>query len=112
MELQLSAPAVLTLKSPDGSKVTKIDVYDARRMLEEAEKEPSQEARWLKVARYIADKLNIDPTELAESSAVEFHEHINRIVLIKNSERKKKLDEIVAWPDSTLVSPTTSALGQ
>lgn len=111
MELKLNEPCFLKLTSPDGTTSVSVDVYVARRVLEEAEKEPTEEMRWKRVISFIAEQLKIEPALLAESTALEFHECINRIVIRNNADRKKKLQSIVALPDSTPASPTTSDPG-
>lgn len=112
MELQLNQPAWLTLRSPDGLTEAKIDVYKARRLLEEAEKQPSEELRWKVIIKFLGEQLNVNGDTLAESSAIEFHECINRAVIALNDERKKRLSNIASLPDSTPASQTTSEPGQ
>ena len=89
MELQLSKPEFLTLKSPDGNTGAKIDIFEARRMLETAEKEPTEKDRVNKVLDYLANKLTLDKNDLAENMAYEFQDAINRCVISSLETRKK-----------------------
>lgn len=112
MELQLSKPEFLTLKSPDGNTGIKIDIFEARRMLETAEKKPTEKDRVTEVLSYLAEKLSLNKDDLAENMAYEFQDAINRCVIASLESRKKRLAQIVSSPGSTKESPTTTEAGQ
>lgn len=95
MELKLSQPEFLVLQSPDGSTKVNVDIFEARRKLEEAQQQPTQELRWKMVLEYLAERLHMKPDSLAENMALEFYECIQRCVIKSLDDRKKKLDSIV-----------------
>lgn len=82
--LRLPEPLFITLQSPDGATKFNIDVFVARRMLNDAEKQPTEEARWGKVLTWLGEKLSIQPELLAENMAIVFNNAVmelhNRVV--------------------------------
>ncbi len=91
--LKLSQPAWLTLETNEGHS-TKIDVYEARRMLEQAQKQPNEELRWKMVLDWLATKLTADRESMAENMAIDFHEAICAKVVSLAVDRKKKIESI------------------
>ena len=108
--LQLSQPAFLKLQSAEG-KECRIDVYEARRLLDDAGRQPTEAMRQAHVLKYVADKLQVDRESLAENMALEFNDTIVRIIERLNSERQKKTASIAGWPPLIQASQATSALG-
>jgi hypothetical protein len=109
--LQLNTPAVITVQTADGSATAQIDVYQARRMLEDAGRKPSDEAKWAHVLAYLADKLGVPREELAESNAIELNDAIIALVLRLNGERQKKTEQIACSLTSTPESRPATATG-
>jgi hypothetical protein len=107
----LTAPAYVTIRTHCGSKEARLDVYKARRVLDDAERKPSEELRWAAILSYLSTALNVPQDELAESSALEFHEVIVTIVSKLNEERKKKAASIACSLTSTPASPPATATG-
>lgn len=108
---QLSPPAMLTLQTPDGAKQVKIDVYEARRLLEDAGKQPSEGLKQNAILQWLAKKLEVDRTALAENMALEFNDAIVRLVVRLNEERQKKTEQIASSLTFTPESPATTELG-
>jgi hypothetical protein len=94
--LNLSPPAFLTLTSASGTTPARIDVYEARRALEDANRKPSEAQKWAAVLDYIAGKLSVPRESLAESTALEFNDAIVRLVGKLNEERQKKTEQTAA----------------
>lgn len=108
---QLSPPALLTLQTPDGAKQVKIDVYEARRALDDAGKQPSEDMRQNAILQWLAKKLGVDRTTLAENMALEFNDAIVRLVVRLNEDRQKKTEQIASSLTFTPESPATSEHG-
>jgi hypothetical protein len=109
--LNLSPPAFLTLTSASGTTPARIDVYEARRALEDANRKPSEAQKWAAVLDYIAGKLSVPRESLAESTALEFNDAIVRLVGRLNEERQKKTEQIAASLSCTPESPATTEPG-
>jgi head-tail adaptor len=111
-EIELGPPAFVTVKWQ--GKQADIDVYAARRMLEQAEKESAgDEGRCNKaVLQWLAEQTDCNQEEMAESTAIDFRNHICAIVARLNEERKKKVTSIVASLGSTPESPATTEAGR
>lgn len=109
--LQLSPPAFLHLQSSDGSKQAKLDVYAARRMLEEAERQPTPEAHNKAILDWLAGKLQCERDSLAENMAIELNDCIVKLVEKLNSERQKKTEQTASSLTFIPESPTPSATG-
>lgn len=103
-KLKMAPPVVIELESVDGSVKVIVDVYEARRMLAEAEKKGNEPDRWQHVRAWLAAKLSITSGMLAESEAIEFNNTVLAIVEHTNEERKKKVESIVSSPLSTQAS--------
>lgn len=75
MKLQLSKPQYVTLAVPEelGNTEVKIDIFEARRMLVDASKQPTEQAKWKHIRDWLATKLGIPSEMLAESNALEFN---------------------------------------
>lgn len=105
---RLSPPAFVYLESPDGTKRERIDLYKARRMLEEAGKQPTEQARCDLILKWIADKLQLEFNDLAESMAVEFNNFVCKEVERVKEQLSKKLGETAYSQQSIPESrPTT-----
>lgn len=102
--LHLSPPAFLsiTAQSPDGNALeVNIDVYEARRVLEQAERNTDSEAkRWAVVLDWLASKTAVAREKWSESQAIEFNDTVSEIVSSLNDERKKKAAQIASSPES------------
>ncbi len=100
--LNLSPPAFLQIAahSPDGNSLeVNIDVYEARRILEQAERNTDSEAkRWAVVLDWLATKTAIAREKWSESQAIEFNDTVSEIVATLNDERKKKAAQIASSP--------------
>lgn len=103
-KMVMAPPVVLDVESADGKTKARIDVYEARRMLEEAAKEVTETARWFRVRLWLANRLETMPELLAESTAIEFNNTVMAIVDRVNEERKKKVESIVSSPQPIPVS--------
>jgi len=112
MELHLSKPEFLTLTTPDGETSVKVDIFEARRMLEKAQQQPTQSGRVRFIIDYLAEKLSLSNSDLAENMALEFTECINRCIIKSLDDRKKKLEAIVSLPVTIQESPVISSSGQ
>lgn len=104
-KLLMAPPVVLEMESADGKVKTRIDVYEALRMLAEAEKKPEPD-RWATVNAWLASRLQVQQELLSESVAIEFNDTITAIVSTTNDERKKKALAIASSPVSIPASPT------
>lgn len=105
--LHLSPPAVLNVKAvKDGVAVeVDIDVYEARRVIEQAERNTDSEAkRWAMVLDWLAAKTGIERNKFSESQAIEFNDTVAEIVFTLTDERKKKVAQIASSPESTPAS--------
>lgn len=71
---QLAPPARLKLQSHDGSKEVSVDVFEAWRMLGEAQGQPSEAKRWGVIQSWIAERLQVPVGLISESAAFEFNE--------------------------------------
>jgi hypothetical protein len=94
--LKLSKPAWLTLEAPDGAAKARIDIYKARRVLDLAAKQPDEDKRWEYILKYLAGELNVDATQLAQSTAIEFNEYICKRVVELNQELASKVSGMPA----------------
>lgn len=110
--LQLSPPAYLNVQSPDGEKSAKFDVYEARRMLEDAGRSPTEDARENTILKYLAGKLDVPQESMAKSTALEFNDAIVALVKRLNEERQKKTLQMLSSLTFTQESPATIASGQ
>ena len=106
--LKLGKPAFLTVETPDGSKRVRIDVFAAYRILVEAEKRPSEADRWQYVLHWLAEQLEVDPSLLAESNAIMFHNAILQLVKKLNEELSQDFFQTASWDDSTPAFQTTT----
>lgn len=109
--LQLSPPAFLHLQSSDGSKQAKLDVYAVRRMLQDAERQPTQELHHDAILKFIADALDCDRYTLAENMALEVNDSVVLLITKLNSERQKKTEQTASSLTFTPESLTPSATG-
>lgn len=110
--LKLSKPAFINLETEDGSHKARIDVYQARRFLEEAAKQPSEEKRWSVVTNWLATQLGCEPKQLAENLAWEFHECVAAITKEVREQITGKSSSIVCLRQPTQESQTDSLDGQ
>jgi hypothetical protein len=110
--LQLSPPAFLTLQSADGGPTVKVDVYEARRALDDARRQPTEERHHAAILAYLAGKLGVGPETLAENMALEFNDCVVTLVETLNEERKKKQESIRCSLQFTPESPATTAIGR
>lgn len=110
--LKLSKPAVIRLETADGSHMARVDVYQARRFLEEAAKQPSEEKRWQAVTNWLAGKLGCSPEQLAENLAWEFHECVAAITKEVREQITGKSSSIVSSRQLIQESQTDSLAGQ
>lgn len=111
-KLKLSPPAFIVVETSDGSKSARIDVYKARRFLEEASKQANEEQRWVTVTKWLADKLAVQPDELAENVAWEFHECVAALVQKIRGVISEQSSSIASSQQPILESPTDSQAGQ
>lgn len=109
--LNLSPPAYIALRSPDAEAPVRIDVYEARRALDDACRKPTDALRWAAVLDYLAEKLSVPRESLAENMALEFNDCIVAVIERLNEERKKKQQSIASSLTCTPESPPTSAPG-
>lgn len=111
--LTLSPPAVMHLKFRHGETdhTARIDVYEARRVLEEADRKPNEALRIDHILSWLAVELQIGREALAENMALEFNDCIAGIVARLNEDRKKKAASTACWPDSTPASQPASETG-
>lgn len=109
--LQLSPPAFLTLQSADGANVAQIDVYEARRALDDARRQPSEDKHHAAILKYLAAKLDVTADALAENMALEFNDTIVLLVEKLNEERKKKALQTVSSLTCTPESPMATEPG-
>lgn len=108
---KLSKPAYITIETEAGQSV-KIDVYKARRVLEQSDKQPSEEAKWEYVGNWLKEQLNI-PKEvtLAWNQVIEFNDLVVQLVIKLNQERMGKLNGMLSSQQSIQASPTTTESG-
>lgn len=111
-KLKLIAPAYLELEAHDGSSKTMVDVMEAWRFLEDANKKPNQEARWKSIRCYLAEKMKVQPELIAESTAWEFHDVIVKLGQVCREQHRKNLDSIVSSQQPIPESQQTSRTGQ
>lgn len=102
--MQLS-PATFILVSPpeeSSGKAFRADLFKAWRMLEDSKKSPTEDHRWEKVIRWLADRLGIQETEVSESMAREFAEAVYSLGAMLDENLKKKLQTAMeSWQNST-----------
>lgn len=113
--ISLSKPALVKLVVPvEGAdpKEVLIDVYAARRMLEQAAKQPSEEDRYRTIMQWIAQQCQVPVLSLAENMALEFNDMVTAVVIQLNSVRSKKSESIASSLTSIPESQTTLPPGQ
>lgn len=99
--LTLSPAAFLHIESSDGQHKARIDVYEARRALEEACRQPNDGLRNDAILNWLSGKLQVAREQLAENMALEFNDCIAAVVERLNEERKKKAERTASSPAST-----------
>lgn len=104
-QLKLDRPLRLKVTTHDEKYVAVVDVYEAWRFLGDAANSPNEETRWGKVKTWLAQKLNVDLSEIAESTARLFHETVYAIGGKAQDDLKKTAQSIVCSLPSTLESP-------
>ena len=106
----LPEPAYLLLQSADGSAKARVDVYEARRMLLEAQN-LGEADRWATVQEWIEQQLSVDPGSITENIAIDFNNLVVDVANKLDDDRKKKLASIAFLRPSTPASPATSEAG-
>ena len=106
----LPEPAYLLLQSADGSAKARVDVYEARRMLIDAEKHTDAD-RWATILEWLEQQLGVPASSLPENIALDFNNLVVQVVNQLDEERKKKLASIAFLRPSTPASPATSGSG-
>lgn len=109
--MQLEPPATLTVRSPDGKKSARLDVYKTRRVLEEAQSQPTQEKRWERVQEWLAKQLDVSPVDIGESAALQLQTTINELVNVHNARLKKRTESTVSSLLPIPASQETSSAG-
>lgn len=109
--LTLSAPAWLNLATADGQHKARVDVYEARRVLDDAEKQPNETLRQNAILNWLAKKLEVARDDIAENMAMEVNDAIVRIVIRLNEQRQKKTEQIASSLTFTPESPATTEPG-
>jgi hypothetical protein len=110
--LKLSPPAYLTIESADGEYSTRVDIFQTWRFLEDAAKQPSQDARWATIRKYLAGLFKCEPDLVAESTAREFHDAIVNLGTRAQEQIQGKLSSIVSLQQPTPESQADTPDGQ
>lgn len=110
--LKLIKPAYIKVETDDGQYSVKLDVYEAWMFVDKANKEPTQEARWLKIRNWLAEKLGCEVDLIPIGTAVMFNDGIQAAGLKVQGEMGKRVKEIASLPQSILESPEGSLSGQ
>jgi len=108
---RLAPSAFMVLESADGSARARIDIYEARRLIETAFKKPDESSRWALVKEWLSKKLGVPIEQIAESTALEFNDLICKRVADLNKERSIKVSGTAALPTSMQESPVTTKIG-
>ena len=113
-QLTLQKPALMKIDTASNGEAPKqaiVDVYRTWRKIVEADKKPTDDARWLEVARILADALGVEPVLIAESQARLFREAILRAGNNEETELKNVLGKMHCSPQSSQASRTDIAVG-
>lgn len=106
----LPEPAFLLLQSADGRATARVDVYEARRVLLEAEKLPDAD-RWATILEWLEQQLGVSASSLPENIALDFNNLVVAVVNRLDEERKKKLASIAFLRPCTQESRAISGSG-
>lgn len=113
--LKFEKPAVLefTIVDLEDNHLTHtVDIFEAWDLVAEADKEPSEKAKWELIRGYIA-KETAWPSELLTRSVVwEFRETVIKLGKEVANSVSKKLEQMLSLPQPTLESPLTTQSGQ
>lgn len=104
-KISLASPAYATLETPEQPDGVRLDVYEARRVLADAQSKKTEAERFELILTYLAGKLQCDRSQLAENQAIDFNDLIVATVGKLAEERKKKAASIVSFPVSTTSTP-------
>lgn len=105
--VKLMEPVFLRLELPDGNSA-RVDVCEAWRFLEDANKKPSQDQRWKTIKEFLATKLQVPIESLAESTAWQFHETVVALGTQVKEQIRKNCVSIVSSQQPIQESQATS----
>lgn len=110
MKIQLSKPQYVTLVVPEelGTTEVKIDIFEARRMLVEANKQPNEQLKWKHIREWLASKLGVPNEMLAESNALEFNNMVLRVADKFVENLSKNIEGMLYSQQPTQASPETT----
>lgn len=110
--LKFSKPAYIKLETETGQSVS-IDVYKARKILELSDKQPSEEAKWEYINKWLKEQLTIpEGVDLAWNQLLEFNDLVVKLVIKLNEERLGKTEGILSSQQPIQVSPMIIENGQ
>lgn len=94
-ELKLQKPAYLRVETSDGQHNASIDVFIAWRFIaDDACKQPSEDAKWIQIRSWLAQRLNATTEQVAENVARQFHDVVIGIGRRLQDDLKKTADQI------------------
>lgn len=114
-QLTLQKPALMRIETASNGEAPKqatVDVYRMWRKIVEADKTPTDDARWMAVAKILADALGVQPDLIAESQARLFREAILRAGNNEEQELKNVLGKMLCSPQSSQASQADISIGQ
>lgn len=108
--LKFGKPAYVELELNEVK--VQIDVYEARRVLELSDKQPTYDAKWNYVSDWLKKQFGIETNEpLANNLLYEFNDFIVNIVIALDKERQSKISGIHFLQQPIQVSPMSTENG-
>lgn len=109
MKLRFEEPIFVELELPGQDFPKKIDLFKCDRAVREADRQPSEDARWMFLQKFIATEMGfsevgLEALNIWEGTAREFRDAVVQRMNQYTEHVKKKLDLIVSLPISTLDS--------
>jgi hypothetical protein len=100
----LDDPVIMAIRTQSMESSVDIDVFEAHRMLSEAEKQPTKAKQWEMVCIWLKDRLK---TTVSESMARQFHETICIVCRDLQEQYTKNAKQIASSLLHTQESPTS-----
>lgn len=106
--MKMVEPAMFELVSSDGQYKAMVDLYEAHELVNEANKEPTPEARWTMIRAYISKLLGCNGAPIKKNQLVNFNNDVIGLASIEIELAKKNFESIACSRQSIQESqPTT-----
>jgi hypothetical protein len=106
-KFKLSTPAFVDIVSHDEKHSKTVDLFVAYQEVIDSHKEPTEQAKWNRLRKYIADNLGVAIETVSVSQAVEFNDGIIALSKSTTESAKKKFATTVSLQPSIPVSQET-----